>query len=209
MEMSTADSNENPPKVRIWVKLFVLFHLVAITVWAFPVPTTAIASGRVQPSGADWVTFWNAKVLKPFPPLRVYAKTLGFWQYWDMFAPDPARVDRWGDAEIIYKDGKTKRYAYPRMADLSIWERYLRERYRKFFERAGSDQYVYFWPTFALRIALLNDDPTNPPVTVNLYRHWKSTAPIGKPQPEAYNSALYFTYSVDQSELARLRKMGR
>ena len=33
---------EQPKKVKIWVKLFVLFHLFAITVWALPTPPPAI-----------------------------------------------------------------------------------------------------------------------------------------------------------------------
>lgn len=196
-------------KVKIWVKLFVLFHVIAITVWALPVPPTAILNGQVAPSGTNWVTYWNQKHLKPFPPLHVYAKTLGFWQYWDMFAPDPARVDRWGDADIVYLNGTIKHYAYPRMANLSIWDKFIEERYRKFFERSGNDQFTYLWPNFARRIAILNDDPTNPPVEVRVFRHFKTTMPPGEKQPDSYKTDLYYIYAVDPKELASLRRAER
>jgi len=195
-------------KVSIWIKLFVLFHLIAITVWAMPMPPDAIKDERIPPSGTNWLVYWNYKYLKTFPLLYSYPKVTGFWQYWDMFAPNPTRTDQWCDAVVTYRDGATKRYEYPRMFDLSIGQKFIKERYRKFYERAGNAQFLYLWPTFGLRVALINDNKANPPVEVKLFRHWRLTAEPGKQQVEAYDGALYYTYIVDQKELARLRTLG-
>lgn len=172
-----------------------------------PQPPSAIKQHRVTPGGTEWINYWDDKYLRTFPPIDMYLHFTGFWQYWDMFAPNPSHSDIYGDAEVIYKDGTVKRYIYPRMYDLSIPQKFFKERYRKFFERAGSDDYVYLFPSFALRVALEMDNPANPPVRVKMIRHWKAVAGPGKPQPKEYGSYNYFTYEVDQKELARVRKL--
>lgn len=122
----------------------------------------------------------------------------GFWQYWDMFAPDPAQTDIYLTAKVTYADGSSMIYHYPRMAELSIFWKYVKERYRKFYERAGSDQFQYLWPPTAQRIAFICDDrPGNPPVEVDLIRHWLQIYPPGKPQQKGYNTYTYFRYQVD------------
>ncbi len=203
--MRSPEPNEPQRKVKIWVKLFVLFHLICITIWALPNPPKSISERRVAPAGTQWIPYLNQTYLKSFPPLTAYLFVTGFWQYWDMFAPNPAQTDQYGDADVIYRDGSVKHYGYPRMFTLPIGERYLKERYRKFYERSGKSEYKYFWPPFALRIALLNDNPNNPPVAVKLYHHWRDVAGPGLPQRESYKSEMYFEYAVDLHELERLR----
>jgi hypothetical protein len=59
---------------------------------------------------------------------------------------------------------------------------------------------------FAQRIAHLNDNPLNPPVSVKLRTHTLSIAPPGiKPNTE-YKMGQYFIYIVDQRRLAEDRK---
>ena len=192
--------------VSIWVKLFVLFHLVAITTWALPNPPSAVDSGKVTPAGTQWIPYWNKKFIKSFPPLTVYLMTTGFWQYWDMFAPDPAQTDTWGDAEVVFQDGTTKHYQYPRMFLLPVHEKHVKERYRKFFERAGSDDYNYLWSSFGFRIATQFDNPKNPPVRVKLFRHWRPVAHPGQAQKQDYDSYMYYDYVVNQKQLEESRE---
>ncbi len=188
-----------------WVKLFVLFHLLTLIVWTLPLPPAAVRSGQAKPRGIDRLFDWNERILRPFPPIRLYGDFTGFWQYWDMFAPNPARTDQWCDAEVIYLDGRVKRYAYPRMAALSIWQKFVEERYRKLFERVAKDESSYLWPSFGLRIALINDDLENPPVKIRLFLHWRIVAAPGEPQNPAYATRLFYVYIVDQNELGKLR----
>lgn len=194
------------PKAVSWaVKAFVAFHLFCITVWSLPVPPPPLLQGRVRPVGTDPLLIWNQKNLKTIPPVNVYLSVTGFWQYWDMFAPNPAQTDLWVDAEITFKDGTQRHYAYPRIASLSIPDKFPNERYRKFYERVNMDANSYLWPQFALRIAHLNDNPANPPVTVELTRHWMEIVHPGRPQRADYESKLYFRYAVDQRKLAAMR----
>jgi len=205
----TIEPHYKRQRVSIWVKLFVLFHIIAITSWAMPNPPSSVESGKMSPAGSQWVPYWNKKYLKTFPPLTDYLMITGFWQYWDMFAPDPAQSDTWGDAQVVFRDGSVKHYQYPRMFLLPIHLKHVKERYRKYFERANSDDYNYLWPQFALRIASQFDDPENPPVSVKLYRHWITIAPAGQPQPQEYNTYMYYQYVVDQKQLAQMRETNK
>ncbi|MGV3615984.1 MAG: hypothetical protein ACO1SV_11675 [Fimbriimonas sp.] len=203
----TSTPSQVPKKNAPWyVKAFVVVHLVCITAWSLPHPPEGIAKGTSTPVGSDWLLVWNEKYLKSFQPLFAYLFVTGTWQYWDMFSPNPSRTDIWVDAEVIYRDGTRKPYQYPRIYLLPIPSKYANERFRKFYERVNEDKYSYLWPQFAQRIAYLNDDPKNPPVTIRLTRHWLDISPPGKPQPTEYNSKMYFEYAVDQAKLAEMRQ---
>jgi len=191
-----------------WTKLFVLFHIICITSWTLPNGDAKVISGEKSPpvfAIGDWVRVWNTKYVKKQSPLQAYLFVTGFWQYWDMFAPNPVQTDYYGTAEIVYKDGSTKQYLYPRVFALSIPSKYMQERYRKYFERARDIDSSYLWPQFALRIAYLNDNVANPPVKVRLTRHSLPIAPYGKPQQQSYDAEMYFEYNVDPKALNRMR----
>lgn len=194
-------------RVSGWVKLLVAFHVVGITIWSLPNPRRPVMLGTVEPQGADWLLYYNTAYLKD-SPLRYYLLTTGVWQSWDMFAPNPSNTDIWGDAEVVYKDGSMERYAYPRMYELSIPEKYLKERFRKFYERANDERYRYMWPVFAQRIAYeMNTKPGNPPVRVKLYRYKMVLDGPGKPIPEDYSRTLYYEHLVDGEALVRMRDL--
>jgi hypothetical protein len=227
------DSNSEPRVDRRtapwWVKAFVAFHIICITVWAIPQPQRQIydnpglLSIHMDKDGSalhraaslarstcffisNGSLYVNSLYLKQ-SPLKYYAGATGFWQYWDMFAPNPSDVDLWGDAEITYKSGATRHYQYPRIYLLPLPEKYIKERFRKFYERAGSREYQYLWPTFAQRVALINDDrPGDPPVKVSLYRHTMLIEPPGMPPRTKYESDNYFKYTVDQVLLAKAKR---
>ena len=92
------------------------------------------------------------------------------------------------------------------MALLGIYEKQVKERYRKFFERAGDDKFNYLWSPFACHIAYMFDNPSNPPVRVKLFRHWRPVAAPGQVQNPTYDTYMYYEYVVDQHELAQARK---
>ena len=202
-----------PTRVSPWVKLFVAFHILAITIWAIPNPPEGYLNGRIPwkvqtdsiphlaQSLNDGFRLFNATKLKP-SFVKYYDMPTGLWQYWDMFAPNPANIDYYGDAEVTYQDGTKRIWTYPRMYTSGIFQKYFTERFRKYYERANSDGYSYVWAAFAQRVALLSTaDPKNPAVEVRLRRHWLEIVPPGKPQPTEYNSHEYFTYPVDEVKL--------
>lgn len=178
------------------VQVLVVAHIVAITLWSLP-------RTPIYPRGTDALLRLNDEHFRP-SPARYYLEATGVWQYWDMFAPDPSRWDGYVDAEVTYQSGEKRIYAYPRMKKLGIVEKYFKERYRKFLERAHLEQYQYLWPTFAQRIALeATTDPANPVVAVTLRRHWRMVQPPEKPQPTEYSRYDYFTHVVDLEKLRR------
>ncbi|QDK38780.1 hypothetical protein [Bdellovibrio sp. NC01] len=54
-------------------------------------------------------------------------------QMWSMFAPNPANVNAYLDAEITFKDGSKERWTFPRPSRMPSWEKLLGgERFRKY-----------------------------------------------------------------------------
>lgn len=201
MDEAAAPTKTN---VAIPVKLFVIFIMFSITVWSLPNPAPAISKGTRQPSGSDWILFWNQKYLKSNTFISDFLLCTGLWQSWDMFSPNPSNLNIWADEVVYFADGTSKRHQYPRIQLLSIPEKYLKERYRKFLERANGDDNAYLWPTFAQRIALEEyKNPKNPPVRIELWRHFYFVEPPSKVTKEEYKDYKYFTYEVDQNILKR------
>jgi hypothetical protein len=196
------------PGVSIWLKLFVVFHLFVITAWTLPRPPDELTGGRMKPGGTDWILVADQKYIKPQPILQAYLGVTGLWQYWDMFAPDAANADWYCDAFVFYKDGHSEHYQYPRMYLLPIPEKFFKERYRKYFERARDENYEYVFRPFAQRIAYLMDKyPDNPPIRVDLHRHVYMISPPGQPPAKGYSDDCYFRYAVDE-DLLRKEKVG-
>jgi len=178
-----------------WVKTFIALHIFVCVVWALPRPKADILAGRVPPRGSDYLLLFDDLHLRPSPLIQTYLFATGTWQYWDMFAPDPARTDVWGDAEIEFADGTKQVVEYPRMYALNLYQKYVEERFRKYYERAGQETGAYLWPMFARELARRAvRDPHNPPRIVSLRRHWLDIAPPGQPQATQYNVYVYFRY---------------
>jgi len=198
-----AGSGGEAPKRTVsgWVKAFVGFHVLAVTMWSIPRPSDAVENERVTPTISDRIRVFNNDYLLT-SPLQYYDEFFGWWQYWDMFAPNPADTDIWCDAVITYQNGTQSVYQYPRMYLLSNWDKYFSERYRKFYERVNPDSGQEIWPFFAQCIALKNyHDASNPPVEVQLRRHWKQIQPPGTRQLKDYSEYTYYDYRVDLGEL--------
>lgn len=194
-------------KVHWLVKVFVFFHAFMVLIWCLPATTDEIANriekGSKNPS--DLILYYSNGYLKDRDRLWTrYMSSTGLWQYWDMFSPNPAQVDYWLDAEVEFADGSKKIHQYPRIKDLSLTQKYIKERYRKYTERSANDDPSSRrrFPAFAQRIALeAAHDPKNLPVEVRLRRHWRRILPPGQQTPEGYQTATYFEYVVDQAKL--------
>ena len=196
-------------KVSPFVVAFVAFHVISITIYSLPNPSKPVLLDQVQPSGSDYFLKYNTKVFKAWLPISTYCYVTGFWQFWDMFAPDPAQVDTWCDAQVTYFDGSKKMFQYPHIKELPIPEKFLKERYRKYFERVNDDsQFFYLWTSFGQAIAYkMADDPNNPPVQVDITRHFiyvpRHNVVPDKDPP--YTPYTFFRYRVDQSKLYSLK----
>jgi hypothetical protein len=207
-----------PRNAPIWLKLFVAFHVIAITSWSLPKSAPGVLNGAAEPVGLDWLPYYNDKYVR-VSPAQQYILALGLWQSWDMFAPNPTHKDVWCDAVIKHRSGRESVYRYPRVYDQGYFGKYAKERYRKYYERAHLNMYSWMWEPFAQHIARLsNSDPGDPPVEVLLRRHiiliprpvtareyfeglkegkWLSDAP---PVPD-FEVQPYFSYKVKEQDL--------
>jgi hypothetical protein len=93
------------------ISSFVLFHLFAVSVWTLP-------ACAIKDRFAG--------------PLHYYILPLGIWQWWAIFAPEPVRENHLLEAEVIDAKGLIHIYEFPKLGDLSWWERISRYRHPKF-----------------------------------------------------------------------------
>lgn len=219
--MPEKDSEIVPTKrnAPLWIKVWLPLHIIAITAWSLPYAPAAYRGSpeklkikgdtfiaKVQ-SGAEVARngflYANERYVKD-SPLKQYLLFTGFWQYWDMFSPNPASVDNYATIYVNYADKTRKKYPYPRIYELPLHQKFMKERWRKFFERAGTGEYNYLWKPLGLAVAAdMFDDPNNPPVSVELHRHQLVIAPPGEKQETEYSDELFYTVYVDRAELKR------
>jgi hypothetical protein len=149
---------------RRWaISAFVIFHLSALVMWT--IPPCAIKA-RFQ------------------APYYYYVLPLGLWQWWAIFSPDPIRNTLVLDAEVFDSKGMRHTYEYPRIADLTWWEKFSRYRNPKFTANMTIEEYKVH-RTFTARHAvreLLRQQTLSEasfPVWVSLYLEIKDSPPPG------------------------------
>jgi len=181
------DNVQPPPDPRIgnrWgrliINVFVLWQLCALTIWLLP---DSVLRQTCSPIVLPYMTF------------------TGLMQSWNMFSPDPSKLDLYVEARIKYANGQERSWIYPRMIKLGYGERYWHERFRKFIELAHLDQNHMVWPSLARYPARLkNNYPGNPPVQVQLIRHFRTTPPPGAEWPP-YQTYAFFTMPISSQDL--------
>lgn len=170
---------------RAIVNVFIMFHVAAILATCLPIQSLIVSNFKER--------------------VRPYMLASGLFQNWDMFAPDPLKLNIRVDAEITYANGETRTWKFPRMDELGYVERYFRERYRKYStEYLRVDTYAGLRPDAARYIARLNNQPSNPPVTVSLFRSWSEMKPMrpdGVYEEDAWTRVNFFTYQVTAGDL--------
>jgi len=168
---------------RFLINAFLLFHIAAISCWCLPIATSLTG---------------------PFKELvRPYLVWSGLFQSWDMFSPSPRNVNSHVEAIVLYKDGNTRNWSFPRMERLSLTERYIKERYRKFAENLQADINAALWPDAAKFIARLNNNRSVPVRMVLLVRYWSAIVPQpdGTYQPAPEDAHVYYAYEVQPGDL--------
>jgi hypothetical protein len=110
----------------------------------------------------------------PFPALREFLapgmRCFGLPEMWDLFAPNPRATELYLQAVVTTQKGKTSVYALPRMEDLSYFDRYRKERYRRFAESVVCDICAGLWPDIDREIARRSMNPADPPDRVTLMK---------------------------------------
>ncbi|HXP07179.1 MAG TPA: hypothetical protein VN828_01725 [Acidobacteriaceae bacterium] len=139
---SDAENRDANTVRRAAINIFILFHLVAITCVALP---------------------WNLPITSTVKDLvRPYMRWTGLYQTWDMFGPDPERVNSYVKSVLVTQDHHMRVWSFPRMEELSFGERYEKERYRKFLEVLPQTQYALLWPDVARHLARSLNNQSDP-----------------------------------------------
>jgi hypothetical protein len=167
----------------IAVNVFLVFHILAITCWCIPA------------NGFLFLAFRSA--------VQPYLLWSGLFQSWDMFSPNPKDVNSYVEAIIIYKDGSTQFWTFPRMQLLGLTERYYRERYRKFEENLLQSKYSALWPDAARHVVRNYNNPSNPPQTVMLLVRWSNIVPRadGALERSPWDAHVFYSYAVRPEDL--------
>lgn len=145
---------------RAAVSLLIVWHLFALLIWLLP-GNTPIVQACVG-------------------PVRRYLTATATAQSWNMFSPNPDKMDVYLEARVTFADGSVRPYVFPRMATMGYAARYREERWRKFVEVATHGVQPAVWAALARDAARVSDrDPSNRPVSVGLLRHWREIPPPG------------------------------
>jgi hypothetical protein len=179
---TTKAANPVPPtrKMPRWqrglIQAFIIVHVYIIVFWGLPSSN------------------FRAKMVQPVEDYVIWS---GLWHSWDMFSPDPLSLNFNVAAQITYQDGTTKMWEFPRMERMGLWERYGKERWRKWRERVRQDSYSPIWNDTVQWIARENNTiPGNPPTQITLIRYWNQIpSPIkGDFQPMPRDFDLKYSY---------------
>jgi|HubBroStandDraft_1064217.scaffolds.fasta_scaffold263865_1 hypothetical protein len=168
---------------RIAINLFLGFHILAIACWCVPLDLPLLP--------------WSRQLVRP------YFLWTGLFQSWNTFAPTPWPTNSYVEAIIVYKDGSTQTWSFPRMEQLSLTESLFKERYRKFSENLQNDENDALWPDVARRIARLNSSPSKPAKTIILVQNWSFIVPRadGSYRPGPWNQHVLYGYGVKPGDL--------
>ena len=165
------------------INAFLLFHLLAITCWAIPFanPLTALSRSAVRP----------------------YFLWAGLFQSWDMFSPLPKSSNIYVEAIVLYEDGNTRNWAFPRMELLNLKDRYFKERYRKFVENLNDDAHAELWPDAARFIARVNNNRPARVKVVFLVRHWSAIVLRGDGSYDGapWDAHIFYAHNISARDL--------
>jgi len=165
------------------INVFLIFHILSVACWCIPLANPLVAAGR------NFV--------------RPYLLWSGLFQSWDMFSPSPKSINSYVEAIILYKDGSTQNWAFPRMDRLSLTQRHFKERYRKFVENLKEDTNSALWPDAARFLARANNRAPSSVRMVFLIRYWSNIVPRndGEYTPAAWDSHVFYGYTVEADDL--------
>jgi hypothetical protein len=168
---------------RIAINAFIIFHLIAIVCWSLPVNNSLIHFVKES--------------------VRPYLVWSGLFQSWDMFSPDPKSVNSYLEAVVIYTDGTSQLWSFPRMELLGAKDRYFKERYRKYEENLQNNNYPDLWPDAARYIARLNSDSTHRVQKVLLVVRWSDIIPRSDNSYDRgpWDVNVFYTYTVKPEDL--------
>jgi len=180
---STPNRSALKPWQKIAINVFIVFHIFAITAWAIPFRSQFANDCREL--------------------VRPYLLWSGLFQAWDMFSPMPKATNTYLQAVIIYKDGSTQMWDFPRMELLTLTQKYSKERYRKFVEILLDQRNAALRPDVARYVARLPGIREKNPQQVWLMVKWSNILPNGDGTfaRTPLDQDVFFRYDVQPEDL--------
>jgi hypothetical protein len=161
---------------RAAVNGFICLNLIAVGSWLAP---------------DTWLLRY--RVVQLFEP---YLAFFHLHQAWTMFCPVVPMVNYYIGATVRMADGSLRTWTFPRMQQYNLFERYEKERYRKWVENLCQEPNELLRADAAYYVARRFNTPGNPPVEVWLTEYWADIpAPQDGPRqalPSHYQSAVIF-----------------
>ena len=178
------DQKKHRPRHNAFIIGFVIFHVFALALFAIPIDLLLTRQAR--------------EAIAP------YMRCIGMTDTWDTFAPNPKSAEQFLKAIVITKSGEYKLYSFPRMEDLSLTERYSKERYRKFVESILCSECAGLWPDVDKAVARQLSNPIDPPVKVILIKFESAIDPTtGSLGDDAYAKPTILSQIVIKAEELR------
>jgi len=173
-----------PRGQRAVLSIFIAFNIVATTLWAAPIRSRNVRRRRPV-NGVAWYLQWA-----------------GLGMGWAFFAPDPIDTYYYVTSEITYRDGRKDTWKFPGPEDVGVYQRYFMGTYTAWSSQIiPLSESAPLWPDAARYVARLHNHPENPPTTVKLIRHWKTTELPGSKDLSNWSEYEFFTYSVESKDL--------
>ena len=128
-------------------------------------------------------------------------RTLTWQGGWQLFAPDPDKINVSITANVSFPDGREVVWRTPDWRSMSAWQRFLRFREAEFIDNVRQDRNACVWPSFADCLGRSIAHPNEPdlkPTMIVLTRHWVVIPPPNPtnisqfPEVPAMNSNFIF-----------------
>jgi hypothetical protein len=110
----------------------------------------------------------------------------GLWQgSWQLYAPDPDRVNTRISADLVFSDGTTARWSQPDWPSLSRWRRFLLFKHMEYFDAVRLERNKGAWSGLAAFLARNYEGTKGPDVRVTKIVLKEALAEIPPPDPSA------------------------
>lgn len=146
----------------------------------------------------------SSLVRRAYAPLNPIQSFFSLYQSWQMFAPNPSRINSFVSGEVEFDNGETTQYSFYRPGRDELMKRYLfGERFRKFFsEGVRLDKNSRLWPDVVnfIKEDVEAQNKNRKVKKISLKRHW-NTIPnwnetfinFTQPIPIPYEEYLFYT----------------
>jgi hypothetical protein len=137
---------------------------------------------------------------------RDYLGFFALYQDYSVFAPNPRSVNVHMEAVVTYADGSSRLWQYPRIERMNMWQRIIKERYRKF----GDDNIAWtlnnkFLQDLARYVARITSSGSHKAVMVSIVRYFAAIPPppygLNTSLPPQFERQTLTTYEVKPEDL--------